>query len=185
MIGDYMTKPLQGNKFYQFRKIIMGLDGGWEIPKHKSMSSIQEYKRDSVISRIYQFYATGVCWISIKENKEKCMAIKNKIHKKRKEWWKKAGWRQTKVVEKKKEKRRKRDESTEMKMKRLRVKGRCLRKCVHSWMKIVRMHDRNFGVESSHEWLRREKAVTFFPWTRVTKTMIRSVVTPKEKRILV
>ena len=26
MIGDYMTKPLQGAKFYQFRKLIMGLD---------------------------------------------------------------------------------------------------------------------------------------------------------------
>ena len=28
MIGDYMTKPLQGKKFYQFRKMIMGLDRG-------------------------------------------------------------------------------------------------------------------------------------------------------------
>ena len=28
MIGDYMTKPLQGAKFYQFRKAIMGLSGG-------------------------------------------------------------------------------------------------------------------------------------------------------------
>ena len=28
MIGDYMTKPLQGTKFTQFRKSIMGLDGG-------------------------------------------------------------------------------------------------------------------------------------------------------------
>ena len=28
MFGDYMTKPLQGSKFVQFRKVIMGLDGG-------------------------------------------------------------------------------------------------------------------------------------------------------------
>ena len=28
MLGDYMTKPLQGAKFVQFRKAIMGINGG-------------------------------------------------------------------------------------------------------------------------------------------------------------
>ena len=51
MIGDSMTKPLQGNKFYQFRKIIMGLDGGWAIQLRKTISLFQKYKKENVISR--------------------------------------------------------------------------------------------------------------------------------------
>ena len=51
MIGDYMTKPLQGIKFQKFQKTIMGL-GGWKDNNDNEVSQML----------LRAMHATGVCW---------------------------------------------------------------------------------------------------------------------------